>query len=43
VPETIQETGERFSVVMRVACQLGIATQWLRCWVVKAESDGGRA
>jgi hypothetical protein len=27
-------------VVTRVACQLGIGTEWLRCWVVKAEIDG---
>jgi hypothetical protein len=43
VLETIQETGERLGVVTRVACQLGIGTEWLRCWVVKAEIGGGRA
>jgi transposase len=43
VLETIQETGERFGVVTRVAGQLGIATGSLRCWVMKAEIDGGRA
>ena len=41
--ETIQETGERLGVVTRVACQLGIGTESLRCWVVKAQIDGGRA
>ena len=39
--ETIQETGERLGVVTRVACQLGIGTASLGCWVVEAESDGG--
>ena len=39
--ETIQETGECFGVVPRVACQLGIGTESPRCWVVKAEIDGG--
>jgi hypothetical protein len=32
---------ERLSVATRVACQLGIGTESLRCWVVKAEIDGG--
>jgi transposase len=32
---TIQETGERLGAVTRVAGQLGIATESLRCWVVK--------
>ena len=40
--ETIQETGERLGAVTRVACQLGIGTESLRCWVVKAEIDGRR-
>ena len=40
---TIQETGERLGVVTRVACQFGIGTESLGCWVVKAEIDGGRA
>lgn len=40
--ETIQETGERFGAVIRMACQLGIGTESLGCWVVKAEIDGGR-
>ena len=39
--ETIQETGERLGVVTRVACQLGIGTASLGCWVVTAEIDGG--
>jgi hypothetical protein len=42
VLETIQETGERLGVVTLVACQLGIGTESLGCWVVKAEIDGGR-
>ena len=41
--ETIQETSERLGVVTGVVCQLGIGTESLRCWVVKAEIDGGRA
>jgi hypothetical protein len=28
-------------VVTREACQLGIGTESLCCWVVKAEIDGG--
>ena len=40
--ETIQETGERFGIGPRVARQLGIGTESLRCWVVKVEIDGGR-
>jgi hypothetical protein len=35
-------TGERFGVVTQVACRLDVATESLRCWVVKAEIDGGR-
>ena len=41
--ETIQETGERLGGVTLVACQLGIGTESLGCWVVEAEIDGGRA
>jgi hypothetical protein len=33
VLERIQVTGERFGVVTQVACQLGVATESLRCWV----------
>jgi hypothetical protein len=40
VLETIQETSA-LGVVTRVACQLGIGTESLRCRVVKAEIDGG--
>jgi transposase len=44
VLETIQETGVRVGAVTRVARQLGIGTESLGCWVVKAEIDrGGRA
>jgi hypothetical protein len=42
VLETIQETGERFGAVTRVACQPSIGTESLGCRVVKAEIDGGR-
>jgi hypothetical protein len=41
VLETIQETGERVGAVTWVACQLGIGTESLGCWVVTAEIDGG--
>jgi hypothetical protein len=44
VLETIQETGECLGAVTGVACQLGIGTESLRCWVVKVDIDrGGRA
>ena len=42
VLETIEQTGERFGVITRVARQLGIGTESLRGWVRQAEIDGGR-
>jgi hypothetical protein len=41
VRETIQETGVRVGAVTLLACQLGIGTERLACWVVTAEIDGG--
>jgi transposase len=42
VEQSIEETGERWGVVSRVARQLGIGEQTLRNWVERADVDAGR-
>jgi transposase len=41
VQQAIEESGERFGVITRVARQLGIGTESLRSWVRQADVDGG--
>ena len=42
VQQSIEESGERWGVVSRVARQLGIGEQTLRNWVERAEIDAGK-
>ena len=42
VHQAIEESGERFGVITRVARQLGIGTESLRSWVRQVEVDQGQ-
>ena len=42
VLETIEQTGESFGVITRIAQQLGIGSESLRNWVRQAQVDGGQ-
>jgi transposase len=40
--QIVEQGGERFGVITRIARQLGIGTESLRNWVNQAEIDGGQ-
>lgn len=42
VLETIEQTGESFGVITRVARRLDIGSESLRSWVRQAQVDGGQ-
>lgn len=42
VQEAVEQSGEAFGVITRVARQLGIGSESLRNWVRQAEIDGGQ-
>ena len=42
VQAAVEQSGESFGVITRVARQLGIGSESLRNWVRQAEIDGGR-
>ena len=42
VLESVDQTGESFGVITRVARQLGIGSESLRNWVRQAQVDGGQ-
>ncbi|GHE50058.1 transposase [Streptosporangium violaceochromogenes] len=42
VREAVEQSGESFGVITRVARQLGIGSESLRSWVRQSDIDGGR-
>ena len=42
VLETVEQTGESFGVITRIARQLGIGSESLRGWVCQARVDEGQ-
>jgi transposase len=42
VQQSIEESGERWGVISRVARQLGVGEQTLRNWVERSEIDTGK-